>query len=65
MQRQQILDEINRRLKKHPGDAPWSCIECYHNKPCVEKEILMAAKAHLTMSYSECLDEQARKHFTG
>lgn len=43
MDKKLIIQEIKRRLERHPGDAPWSCIECYHCRPCVEKEILLAA----------------------
>lgn len=42
-----ILAEIKKRLVYHPGDAPWSCVECYHGRPCMDREILEAAKAYL------------------
>ena len=42
-----IIAEINRRLTKHPGDAPWSCVECYHGRPCKDAQILRAALACL------------------
>lgn len=42
---QKVKAEIERRLKSHPGDAPWGCVECYHGRPCIDREILMAAKA--------------------
>jgi hypothetical protein len=35
-----LKTEIKRRLERHPGDAPWSCIECYHNRPCKDRQIL-------------------------
>jgi hypothetical protein len=38
-----LIREIHRRLEKHPGDAPWSCVECYHNKPCLDADILRLA----------------------
>lgn len=47
MDKETILKEIDRRMQRHPGDAPWSCIECYKGQPCVEKEILEAAKKQL------------------
>lgn len=42
-----VLTEINYRLQRHPGDAPWSCLDCYNNRPCVIREILLLAKAQL------------------
>jgi len=43
----EAIKRINRSLERHPGDAPWSCVECYHNRPCVDRVILMAAKEKL------------------
>ena len=43
----EVLNEIERRLESHPGDAPWSCTECYHNRPCIDRKILEAAKRQL------------------
>ena len=40
----QIKAEVEKRLQRHPGDAPWSCIECYHGRPCLEKEMLQLVK---------------------
>ncbi len=45
--REEVVKEIKRRLERHPGDSPWSCIDCYHNRPCIDKEILLAALANL------------------
>lgn len=36
-----------KELERHPGDAPWSCVECYHNRPCTKKIIYSAAVTHL------------------
>ncbi len=45
MDNKEVLKEIERRLERHPGDTPWlRCIECYNNRPCIEKEILLAAE---------------------
>lgn len=38
-----LMNEILRRLERHPGDAPWSCVECYHGRPCIDSQILRAA----------------------
>lgn len=43
----EALREVRRRLERHPGDAPWSCIECYHSRPCTERVILEAAEHEL------------------
>ena len=40
---QKAINEAKRELEKHPGDAPWSCVECYHNRPCTEQVILRYA----------------------
>jgi hypothetical protein len=45
-----VLKEVVRRLRAHPGDAPWSCVECYHSRPCKERQILEAAKIYLEMT---------------
>ena len=45
--KEDVLKEIARRLEYHPGDAPWSCVECYPGRPCVDREILLAAKRQL------------------
>jgi hypothetical protein len=47
MNKTKIIKEIESRLEYHPGDAPWSCVECYHCRECVEKEILTAALKYL------------------
>lgn len=47
MRKTEILAEINRRMEYHPGDAPWSCVKCYHNQPCVDREILILASKQL------------------
>lgn len=39
-----VLAKIHRDLEYHPGDAPWSCLDCYHGRPCREREILLAAR---------------------
>ena len=31
--------EAKTELERHPGDAPWSCVECYHNRPCTKQTI--------------------------
>jgi hypothetical protein len=41
------LEKVNLELTRHPGDAPWSCVECYFGKPCVDKIIYKAAKKQL------------------
>jgi hypothetical protein len=38
-----VKDVIKERLEYHPGDAPWSCVECYHGRPCVDRKILLLA----------------------
>lgn len=44
--KKEIENIILRKLESHPGDAPWSCVKCYHNEPCIEAEILhLALKA--------------------
>jgi hypothetical protein len=45
-----VLQEVERRLQRHPGDAPWSCVECYHGRPCVDRDILNAALRYLKMA---------------
>lgn len=45
--RETVVREIKRRMAKHPGDAPWSCTNCYHGRPCVERAILVAALKEL------------------
>ena len=47
MNKEIIKAEIQRRLELHPGDPPWSCIDCYYGKPCIDKEILKAAQQYL------------------
>ncbi|MBS0219182.1 MAG: hypothetical protein JSR91_00420 [Proteobacteria bacterium] len=49
-ERDRLLVSISRRLEKHPGDAPWSCIDCYHGKACDEAQILRAAYRELRRS---------------
>src|SRR5229473_3031818 len=51
--------EIAKRLEKHPGDAPWSCVECYHGRPCVERDILVAAQEAQRLQ-KVCDDANAR-----
>ena len=43
-----VIKEIENRLIRHPGDAPWSCIDCYHNRPCMDKKVLVAALKYLS-----------------
>lgn len=45
--RRQALASVWDQLRYHPGDAPWSCVECYHGRPCVKRVILKAAEAEL------------------
>jgi hypothetical protein len=42
-------NKIMSKLKYHPGDAPWSCVECYHGKKCVEKTILTYALSYIEL----------------
>lgn len=37
------LAEAEKELEKHPGDAPWSCVECYHGRPCTKALIYLYA----------------------
>lgn len=48
-----ILAEVKERLRRHPGDAPWSCVECYHNRPCKDRQILKAAEANLLLRIAQ------------
>jgi hypothetical protein len=43
----ELLHEIDERLEHHPGDDPWCCWECYHGLPCIDREILQAARKQL------------------
>lgn len=47
MDNKQILEKIQKELEKHPGDASWSCVECYHGNPCIDKQILKLAANQL------------------
>lgn len=44
---EEARERIRRELLRHPGDAPWSCVECYHGRPCVDKVIYEAAQKEL------------------
>lgn len=46
----EIKKVIERRLESHPGDAPWSCSLCYHNRPCYDREILTLALKGLELN---------------
>lgn len=48
--KENVLVKIERDLEYHPGDAPWSCLDCYHGRPCQEKEILLAARELISVA---------------
>jgi hypothetical protein len=45
--KEKARERIRKELERHPGDAPWSCVECYHSRPCIEKVMLLAAQKEL------------------
>lgn len=45
-QKAEVIATIKRRLQSHPGDAPWSCVACYHGNFCPEQKILLAAEEY-------------------
>lgn len=35
----EALAKAKKELERHPGDAPWSCVDCYHGRDCSKKII--------------------------
>ena len=44
---EEALRKVKAELTRHPGDAPWSCLDCYHNRPCIDKLIYKLAEKEL------------------
>lgn len=42
---QKAINRAKSKMECHPGDAPWSCAECYYNRPCEDQVILSYALA--------------------
>jgi hypothetical protein len=56
--RTEIIARINKRLEAHPGDAPWSCTECYHGRYCADRAILTAARDYFALKgHAEAMAE--------
>lgn len=45
----ELLRTVRRRLMHHDCKEVWGCVDCYHGRPCVDRELLRAAGRDLAV----------------